>query len=97
MNATTIVLTIPASASYGPAANLNVRYMYDTIVLEFQDMHRSSGADTVSLAKKIVVINTPAIDAGGAFTSNSTEGAQVIGLLNTWLATTPGNFAAMTI
>lgn len=93
LSATKFVITVPATASYGAAANIKVRYFYSVLVLEFNDNSFTSGADLTSLARKSVYIATPAIDAGNvnpfATTISSTEGAALLSALNTWLATVP--------
>ncbi len=94
---TTFTLTIAATASYGAAANIKVRYFYNLIVLEFNDSSFTSGADVKSEARKSVIIATPAIDAAAAdpfddagdSADTSAEGIDLLDILNAWLATTP--------
>lgn len=104
LSATKFVITTPASASYGAAANLKVRYFYSIIVLEFNDNSFTSGADLISVARKSVYIATPAIDAAAADPFDSTgdaadtsaEGISLLSKLNAWLATTPAAPATLT-
>lgn len=97
ISTTTFALTIAATASYGPAANLKVRYLYNVIVLGFTDTSFTTGAEVSTLANKVVVIATPAIDAGAADPFDSTgdsadtsaEALDLTDILNSWLASTP--------
>jgi len=89
IDTTKFVITAPASANYGAAANLKVKYFYDVFIIEFNDNSFTTGADVISQARKSVYIATPAIDAGGAYNSVSTEGTALRTNLNAWLATTP--------
>ncbi len=94
---TTFVLTIAATASYGAAANLKVRYFYNLIVLEFTDMSFTTGADIRTTSRKSVIVATPCIDAAAADPFDSTndsadtsaEAIDLLDILNAWLATTP--------
>jgi len=96
-SATTFTLTSAATASYGAAANIKVRYFYNLIVLEFNDSSFTSGADVKSEARKSIIIATPAIDAAAAdpfddagdSADTSAEGIDLLDVLNAWLATTP--------
>lgn len=96
-SATTFTLTTPATASYGAAANIKVRYFYNLIVLEFNDSSFTTGADVKSEARKSIIIATPAIDAAAAdpfddagdSADTSAEGIDLLDVLNAWLASTP--------
>lgn len=96
-SATTFTLTTPATASYGPAANIKVRYFYNLIVLEFNDSSFTTGADVKSEARKSIIIATPAIDAAAAdpfddagdSADTSAEGIDLLDVLNAWTASTP--------
>ncbi|MCL5460034.1 hypothetical protein M3M33_15465, partial [Loigolactobacillus coryniformis] len=71
---------------------LLVKYFYNMLVLQFTDSSFTSGADLISNSPKTVIIATPAINAGDAYTAisaGSTEGISLLSKLNTWLATTP--------
>lgn len=96
-SATTFTLTTPATASYGAAANIKVRYFYNLIVLEFNDSSFTTGADVKSEARKSIIIATPAIDAdaadpfddAGDSADTSAEGIDLLDVLNAWTASTP--------
>lgn len=84
IDATTFVLTAAASASYS-GANLKVRYLYDLINIEFENVvTRSTSGHEV--AEMVVVIAVPAIDTAGAYNSNSTAGTSVLAALNPYFA-----------
>jgi len=89
ISTTVAVLTTPLTAAIAGGSAAKVKYFYDLIVLEFNDTSFTTGPDTVNRAQKAVYIATPAINAGGAYTSNSTEKAALIAALNPWLASTP--------
>lgn len=88
ISTTVAVLTTVLSAGLVAAA-AKLKMFYDTITIEFNDTSFTTGPDTVSLARKSVYICTPAINAGQAYTANSTEKAALIASLNPWLASTP--------
>ena len=96
-SATTFTLTTPATASYGPAANIRVRYFYNLIVLEFNDSSFTTGADVKSEARKSIIIATPAIDADAAdpfdttrdSADTSAEAIDLYDVVNAWVASTP--------
>lgn len=90
ISATVAVLTTPLTATI-VAGVVKVRMGYDIIVIQFTDTNFTTGADAVNQAKKAIYIATPAINAGGAYNSLSTEGTALVSILNTWLATTPAN------
>lgn len=97
LSATKFVVTEVFSASYGPAANLAVKYLYNIISIEFADKNFTAGPDVTSEAKKSIVIATPAIDASAADPFDrandaadcSAEAIDLLDVLNAWLATTP--------
>jgi hypothetical protein len=95
-SANAVVLTTPLTTSPGSDA-AKVRLFYDVFIIEFNDNSFTTGADVISQARKSVYIATPAIDAGGAYNSVSTEGTALGTNLNAWLATTPAapQFAAV--
>lgn len=103
-SATTFVITEAATASYGAAANIKVKYFYNLIVIEFTDSSFIQGADAVTNAKKSVIIATPAIDAAAAdpFDSagdsadTSAEAIDLLDILNSWLATVPAYPSTLT-
>lgn len=89
---TKAVLTSVFAGSTTATSVLLVKYFYNMLVLQFTDSSFTSGADLISNSPKTVVIATPAINAGDAYTAisaGSTEGAALLSKLNTWLATTP--------
>lgn len=99
-SATTFVVTEVFSASYGPAANLKVKYFYNVITLEFADKSFTAGPDVTSEARKSIIIATPAIDAAAADPFDTTgdsadTSAEALDLLdiltgaNGWLTSTP--------
>lgn len=89
---TKAVLTSVFAGSTTATSVLLVKYFYNMLVLQFTDSSFTSGADLISNSPKTVVIATPAINAGDAYTAisaGSTEGISLLSKLNTWLATTP--------
>lgn len=95
ISATVAVLTTVLSAALVAAA-AKVRLKYDLINIEFNDVINTPTGVT-AIANKSVVIATPAINTGGAFNSLSTNGTDVKAVLDAWMATTPGAFAAISI
>lgn len=98
ISSTKFVITIPATANYGAAANIKVRYFYDVLVLTFEDASFTTGADVQSMAQKAVYIATPGLDAGSADPFDranldtggfSTEGVALLTNVGAWLAGTP--------
>lgn len=94
VSSTVAVLTTVLSAGLVAAA-AKLKMFYDIITIEFNDTSFTTGPDTVSLARKAIYICTPAINAGQAYTANSTEKAALIASLNPWLASTPVAPAAL--
>lgn len=80
---TTVALTTNATGA------VTKGFQYDVYTIEFTDVTTSPGANVGAFAKKLLYIATPAIDAGGATNSLSTEGTQVKAILNTWMTSTP--------
>jgi len=97
LSATKFVVTEVFSASYGPAANLAVKYFYNIINVEFADKSFTAGPDVTSEARKSILIATPSIDASAAdpfdrtgdAADTSAEAIDLTDILNAWLATTP--------
>lgn len=95
ISSTVAVLTTPLTAVLSAAA-AKVRLKYDVINIEFNDrINTPTGVS--SLSNKSVAIAVPAIDAGGAYNALSTAGTNVKAILDTWMASTPGAFAAISI
>lgn len=93
---TVAVLTTTVPAIAGGSA-VKVKCFYSVIVLEFADNKFTTGADLISQARKSIYIATPAIDAGSAYNSNSTEATSLLSKLNTWLAATPAAPATLSL
>lgn len=98
LSATKFVITVPATASYGAAANIKVKYFYDIIVLTFADNAFTSGADVIAQAQKALYIATPSINVTSADPFDkanldtagfSTEGVALLTNIGAWLAGTP--------
>lgn len=95
ISSTVAVLTTVLSAGLSAAA-AKVRFKYDMVCIEFNDfVHTPTGV--VAEANKSVIIAIPAIDTAGAFDSISAAGTDVKDILDAWMATTPGAFAAASI
>lgn len=89
MVSTTVgILTTVATTTNATGAVIK-RFQYDTYNIEFTDVVTSPGANVGAFAKKLVFIATPAIDAGGAVNSLSTEGTGIKNILNPWMTSTP--------
>lgn len=84
MSSTKAVLTEAASASYGAAANLKVKYAYDLINIEFSNPHSSDGANVVMDSQQQVVLAIPAIDSAAAYNSQSTQLIDMLAVLNSY-------------
>lgn len=82
------VLTTPATTTNAAGAVIK-RFQYDVYSIEFTDLVVSPGAAVGQFAKKLLLIATPAIDAGGATNSLSTEGTNLKAVLNGWMTSTP--------
>lgn len=94
--ANAVVLTSVLLTSSAASA-VKVRYKYDLITIEFNDTVVTPGANIVAVAQKSVAIAVPAINAGGAYTSLSSAGTDLVAVLNGWMATTPLAPAAISI
>ena len=92
---TVAVLTAPATTTNATGAALK-RLQYSTISIEFNDV-TNSPTGVMSTANKAITIAFPAITAGSAYNSVSTVGTSLKQLFDGWMASTPGNFAAITI
>ena len=97
ISATVAVITAVATTT-NLAGLVTATAFYDNYVIEFTDVTTTPGANVGQFAKKVIVIAVPAIDAGATImTTVSTEGAAVEAILNPYLASTPGAFAAITL
>lgn len=95
---TGVWLTTPLTATIISGDKAKARLFYDIIVIDFTNTHFTTGADVVSNARKSVYIATPAINTNGnPVSGTSVEGAALISVLNTWLATTPAKPATLAI
>jgi len=92
---TVAVLTTTATTTNATGAALK-RLQYSTISIEFNDV-TNTPTGVMSTANKAITIAFPAITAGSAYNSVSTVGTSLKQLLDGWMASTPGNFAAITI
>lgn len=91
VSTTVAVLTTVALAS-GAGLSVKKKYQYDIFSIEFTDVVTSPGANVGAFAKKLILIATPAINAGGtinAGTTMSTEGQDLEDILNGWMTSTP--------
>lgn len=86
---TTAYLTTPYAAAGAAGVAVTKGFQYDIYNIEFTDLVTYPGVASGVFAKKVVSIATPAIVAGGATNSLSTEGTQIQAILNTWMASTP--------
>lgn len=86
---TTAYLTTPYLGASASGVAITKGFQYDVINIEFTDLVTYPGAANGVFAKKVVFIATPAINAGGATNSLSTEGTQVLAILNGWMTSTP--------
>ena len=86
---TTAYLTVPYVAAGAAGVAVTKGFQYDLYNIEFTDLVTTPGANIGQFARKVVLIATPAINAGGATNSLSTEGTQIKAILNAWMTSTP--------
>ena len=95
VSSTVAILTSVLTGSLSGSA-VKVRYKYDTISIEYNDViNTPTGVPVV--ANKVVTIAMPAIDTGGAYSSLSSAGTDLKAILDTWMASTPRAFANISI
>lgn len=105
LSATKFVITTPATASYGAAANIKVKYLYNVFTITISDVTTGAGANMGMFANKSIMIATPSIDAAAAdpfdrtldSADTSAECIDLLDILNAWMATTPLAPAAPTL
>lgn len=105
LDATHFIVTVPFVASYGAGANLQVKYLYDIININVTDLTYQDGTGVGQLSKKNFYIAAPAIDTNAAdpfdrtldSADTSAEMLSWISILDAWMVTTPGRFAAITL
>ena len=105
LSATKFVITTPATASYGAAANIKVKYLYNVFTITVSDVTTGAGANMGMFANKSIMIATPSIDAAAAdpfdrtldSADTSAECIDLLDILNAWMATTPLAPAAPTL
>ena len=105
LSATKFVITTPATASYGAAANIKVKYLYNVFTITTSDVTTGAGANMGMFANKGIMIATPSIDAAAAdpfdrtldSADTSAECLDLLDILNAWMATTPLAPAAPTL
>jgi len=105
LSATKFVITTPATASYGAAANIKVKYLYNVFTITVSDVTTGAGANMGMFANKGIMIATPSIDAAAAdpfdrtldSADTSAECLDLLDILNAWMATTPLAPAAPTL
>lgn len=86
---TTAYLTVPYAGSTASGIAITKGFQYDVYNIEFTDLVTYPGVASGVFASKVIMIATPAINAGGATNSLSTEGTQIKAILNAWMASTP--------
>lgn len=104
-SATTFVITAAASASYGAAANIKVKYGYNILNINVTDVTSQAGSGVGQFSKKNIYIATPAIDAAAAdpfdatldSADTSAECLDLLDILNGWMTTTPLAPATVTL
>jgi len=103
-SSTTFVTTAVQAATYS-GANIKVKYLYNILNINLTDMTIQDGAGVGQLSKKNIYIATPSIDAAAAdpfdrtldSADTSAECLDLLDILDTWMASTPGAFAAVTL
>jgi hypothetical protein len=96
ISSTVAVLTsVLTGALVASAVTLGVGY--DMIVIEFGNTTFGQGADVVADSRQSVVIAVPAGTAATSSGTASAQGTYLIGKLNTYMATTPKRFPAVTL
>jgi len=103
-SSTTFVTTAVQAATYS-GANIKVKYLYNILNINLTDMTVQDGAGVGQLSKKNIYIATPSIDAAAAdpfdrtldSADTSAECLDLLDILDTWMASTPGAFAAVTL
>ncbi len=93
---TTVAILTTAALSTNATGVVLVRVKYDLITIEYNDSINTP-TGVVAIANKSVVIAVPAITSGGAYTTQSQSGTDTKAILDTWMASTPRAFAAITI
>ena len=91
------VITTPATASYGAAANIKVKYLYNVFTITTSDVTTGAGANMGMFANKGIMIATPSIDAAAAdpfdrtldAADTSAECIDLLDILNKWMTSTP--------
>ena len=99
------VITTPATASYGAAANIKVKYLYNVFTITTSDVTTGAGANMGMFANKGIMIATPSIDAAAAdpfdrtldSADTSAECIDLLDILNKWMTSTPLAPAAPTL
>lgn len=89
---TTVAVLTTVAAATGVGLSVKKKYQYDVFSIEYIDVVTSPGANVGAFAKKLILIATPAINAGGtinAGTTMSTEGQDLEDILNGWMTSTP--------
>ncbi len=94
---TVAYLTVPYVAAGASGVAVTKGFQYDVYNIEFTDLQTYPGVASGVFANKVVIIATPAINAGGATNSLSTEGTQIKAILNAWMASTPLAPMALTL
>lgn len=89
MVSTTVGILTTVATTTNATGAVKKRFQYDTYNVMFTDWVTSHGAQVAAPQEKMLIIVTPAIDAGGATNSLSTEGTQIKAVLNTWMTSTP--------
>ncbi len=105
ISTTKFVVTSPFLASYGAGANLQVKYLYNVLNINVQDMTIQDGAGVGQLSRKNIYIATPAIDTAAAdpfdrtldSADTSAECLDLLDILNGWMTTTPLAPATVTL
>jgi len=105
LSATKFVITTPATASYGAAANIKVKYLYNVITITISDVTTGAGANMGMFANKSIMIATPSIDAAAAdpfdrtldSADTSAECLDLLDILNAWMTSIPLAPATVTL
>lgn len=104
ISTTEFVLDTVASATYS-GANLQVKYLYNILNIQVDDVTTTPGANVGQFSKKALMIATPAIDAAAAdpfdrtldSADTSAECIDLLDILNAWMTTTPLDPADVTL
>lgn len=91
----TVAVVVGTFTTTNGTGAVKKRLQYDLLTIEHSNPKSSEGANVVDNSKQWVVIAAPAIDAAGAWNSNSSALTGLLAILNPYMASL--NFAGVTV